>query len=664
MSNRTHQKYRPSKFTPRDYQEHVFDLVFEGLEQHNSVLYGLPTGTGKTVVFCMISERLLENPSNKVLVLAHRTELIMSAYNKIKKHCDLDEWQIGAEKGSWYAPFTARVVVGSIASLDGNRLKEVCKRYGFTHCIYDEAHHATAPGSIKIFKELGVKEGKCKLIGCTATWLRNDKTQLYAIEPDGNTVTVEDKTSKEQRPVNPEDVVFDKFLCNYTVEWAWREGYLVEILDYTANFGADLSKVKLTKGAKTKEYSEQDLAKLLENDAERDDALIDVWAQKAGDRPTVAFCTSVVHAYQMAEAWRAKGFKALAVSGETEENERIKAFEDFVNGEIQILCNYGVYTEGTDLPMISCIVHARPVKWWGLYFQMTGRGLRPLPGVIEHLNTAEERKAAIAASAKKNCIVIKAADIDSRAGDICTPPTMVGIPVDFDTESLPLIQVKDKIDEFDKEKKEGRILVERPKTYGLLVATLEKTDRLKASYGPSADKWAVNDKGFRLMNGLPVGKGYSVELVQINANQMKLVVSVGKQELYSKIGKPIDGEKTTFRDYLEKAELYAQSVVDQHYQEYREKEKAGKTGKSKGTLAILTQKQINVLCRNGHKRNEIDCMTTGHARKLIRAYMDAYKAKLESGEIASSTVVAQRVEHAEVDHHYYADEASPFDEGY
>lgn len=601
-----------NKYTLRPYQEETAKTVLEAIDDGMTrILYCLATGMGKTVIFSDLIDVFLMQ-EHRVLVMAHRKELIMGAYKTIKDYCNLPEHMIGAEKADWYAPRSAVVVVGSVQTLQGKRLSAVMDWLKPTRMIVDESHRASASSYRKVYSAAGVYDGKCVLIGCTATPIRSDKENLYAETPDGLPVMVDDAKIKAQRPATREECVFERMVSQFDMLYGIDNAYLVEPIGSIVRTTTDLSKVKKTADGDYQESGEDGLAKVLDADTERTSAIVDKWEDVAKDKPTIVFCASVTHAHHAAQEWQERGYTALDVNGETDTNIRTKAFEDFSNGRLQVLTNYGVYLEGTDLPNCACIVHMRPTKWWGLYVQASGRGLRPITGVIDGKHTVQHRRDAIAASVKPRCIIIDCVDIDKRTGGLCTMPNIIGLPSELDLEEIPLLEANAKIKEFEEVKE--RVLGEKPKTYRDLVARLEWVDLLRKSAHKEADDWAVTDQGFRMIKGVPVGKGYSAELLSPVAGEYKLVVTIKGQEkpILARVSKP----GRNFDEYLLAAAKQAQDAIAAH-----------NIVRPKGTLALLTYKQAACLRANGHSDKEIDGFTTGYAKKLINGYMDKWKAR-------------------------------------
>lgn len=605
----------------------VHDAMMRGVTR---ILYELATALGKTVCFSALCDDFLmmmsdlNSEGKKVLVLAHRKELIMGAYRTIQSHCGLSDYLIGAEKADeWHAPRTARVVVGSVPTLQRDRLQALLQWFQPDVIITDESHHATSDTYMNIFRACGVFTGKCVLIGCTATPYRSDKQQLYIKNHKGEISTVIDKNSKEEREATEEDCLFQEIVCQYDMKYGLIEGYLCDVLPGRVLTGVDLSKVKKDKHG---EYQQAALSKAIDL-PERTLLTFHAWEKaermhnghliRCKDQPTMVFCASVEHAHNAAQEWQEHGYTAMAVDGCTEDFDRTKAYEDFKNGSLQCLFNYGVYLEGTDLPNIGCLVMLRSTGYIGLYKQMVGRGVRTLPGILKGLNTQMERLNAIFNSAKPFCFLIDAVDVDRRVGGVCSTPNLIGLPSELDLDGVTLLEADETIKKFEEVKE--RVIGEKPKTFTDLVARLEWVDMLRKSAHRQADDWAVTDQGFRMVKGVPVGKGYQAELLSPNAGEYKLLVTIKGQDkpILSRVSKP----GRDFDEYLLAAAKQAQDAIAAH-----------NVVRPKGTLALLTYKQVNCLKANGHTLLEIDAMTGREAKQCINQYMDRWKQKQTAQE--------------------------------
>ena len=182
-----------------------------------------------------------------------------------------------------------------------------------------------------------------------------------------------------------------------------NENWLSNVLFTTVSINADLSKVKSGAGG---DFQTAALSKAVST-PENNEATYYAWHERAADRKsTLIFCVDVRHIHELTATFRAHGVEAKFVTGETPSNTRNEILEGFKKREFPILLNCGVFTEGTDIPNVDCVILARPTKSRNLLVQMIGRGTRLYPG-------------------KDNCHVIDM--VSSLRTGIVTTPTLFGL---------------------------------------------------------------------------------------------------------------------------------------------------------------------------------------------------------------------------------------------
>lgn len=319
-------------------QESVTAVQHEWDSGHRKTLLVLPTGCGKTVVFCKISEEEVAK-GRRVLILAHREELLSQAADKMEKVTGLG---CAREKagdsclGSWF-----RIVVGSVQTLQREKRLAAFPQDYFDTIIIDEAHHALAAGYQQVLQYFCT----ANVLGVTATPDRCDKRDLGKY--------------------------FDSLAYEYTLPQAIREGYLVPIKALTFPLRLDLSGVRMTNG----DYNAGDVGNALDPYLHQ---IAQTIAEQCAEKKTVVFLPLVATAQKLQQLLIEEGMTAAEVNGESEDRQEV--LRDFDNGRYQVLCNAMLLTEGWDCPTVDCVIVLRPTKSRALYCQMVGRGTRLSPG--------------------------------------------------------------------------------------------------------------------------------------------------------------------------------------------------------------------------------------------------------------------------------------------
>lgn len=298
----------------------------------------LPTGCGKTIVFAKIAEDCVRS-GNRVLILAHRGELLDQAANKILKATGL---RCAVEKAedscldSWY-----RITVGSVQTLmREKRLHQFPKDY-FSTIIIDEAHHCISDSYRRI---LDYFQG-AEVLGVTATPDRGDMKDLGQ--------------------------VFQSLAYEYSLPQAIKEGYLCPIRALTIPLQLDISGVNLSAG----DFAAGALGSALDPYLEQ---IAEEMTRICQNRKTVVFLPLVSTSQKFRDILNQHGFCAAEVNGNSPDRSDILA--DYESGKYNVLCNSMLLTEGWDCPSVDCVVVLRPTKVRSLYSQMVGRGTRLFPG--------------------------------------------------------------------------------------------------------------------------------------------------------------------------------------------------------------------------------------------------------------------------------------------
>ncbi len=322
----------------RPYQSEAKAAVFEQWETIDRTLLVLPTGCGKTIVFAKVAEECVRR-GRRVLILAHRGELLEQAADKIAKSTGLMSAVEKAENtclGSWY-----RIVVGSVQSMQREKRLSQFPEDHFDTIIIDEAHHCISDGYQKVLGHFP----EAKVLGVTATPDRGDMRNLGEY--------------------------FQSLAYEYTLPKAIKEGYLSPIKALTLPLTLDLSGV----GVQAGDFKSGDLATALDPYLRQ---IAEEMENYCADRKTVVFLPLVKTSQKFRDILNEKGFRAAEVNGES--RDRAEVLEAFEKGEYNVLCNSMLLTEGWNCPSVDCIVVLRPTKVRSLYSQMVGRGTRLHPG--------------------------------------------------------------------------------------------------------------------------------------------------------------------------------------------------------------------------------------------------------------------------------------------
>lgn len=294
--------------------------------------------TGKTIVFAKVTEDCVRD-GERVLILAHRGELLEQAADKLSKSTGLGCATEKAEEtclGSWY-----RIAVGSVQSLmREKRLSQFPKDY-FDTIIVDEAHHVISDSYLRVLNYFE----QAKVLGVTATPDRSDMRNLGQF--------------------------FESLAYEYTLPKAIKEGYLTPIKALTVPLKLDLTGV----GQQAGDFKAGDLGTALDPYLYQ---IADEMVKYCMDRKTVVFLPLIKTSQKFRDILESKGFSAAEVNGDSD--DRAQTLADFEAGKYNVLCNSMLLTEGWDCPAVDCIVVLRPTKIRGLYCQMCGRGTRLYPG--------------------------------------------------------------------------------------------------------------------------------------------------------------------------------------------------------------------------------------------------------------------------------------------
>lgn len=315
------------------------------------------------------------------MIIVHRRELVEQAAH----HCRLAypdktvEVEMGNSKYKGYGD----IVVASIRSLtSGDRLEKFFPGR-FKLVLVDEAHHIVARSYRDVLGYFGLNEpaeDSPVLVGVSATFSRPDGLKLGAAI---------------------DHIVYHKDYMDMI-----DERWLANAVFTTVRSEANLSKVKRDK---TGDFQLGSLSQAVNTD-NTNNITVRAWLANSHDRKsTLVFCVDIEHTKALTETFREYGIDARYVTSRTSKDVRAEQLRAFRNQEYPILVNCGLFTEGTDIPNIDCVLLARPTRSRNLLIQMIGRGLRLFPG-------------------KENCHIIDmVATLDTG---VLSTPTLFGLHPD------------------------------------------------------------------------------------------------------------------------------------------------------------------------------------------------------------------------------------------
>ena len=331
-----------------DYQEDMKGRIEGELRLHRSVMAQMPTGTGKTYLLTAVIDSFVSNnPMEKVWIVAHRRELVSQIDETVRKF------------HSYYASNTSSL----LSSVKAMSIQWLMRHYDEIEeepgmIVIDEAHHALA----KTYKEMWERFSNAKFLGLTATPCRlNGKgfTDLFDILVQSWSV--------------PEFISKGR-LATYDFVSIKSDGVTQRLIDSLQKRGAD------------GDYQNKEMDMLL-NKKPSIERLYQSLEEFGKDRKGIVYAINISHAQKITKVYQEHGVKAIAIDSKTPATERQQDIEAFKKGDIQVLVNVDIFSEGFDCPDVEFVQLARPTLSLAKYLQMVGRGLRVAKG-------------------KKNCVII------------------------------------------------------------------------------------------------------------------------------------------------------------------------------------------------------------------------------------------------------------------
>lgn len=331
-----------------DYQEDMKGRIEGELRLHRSVMAQMPTGTGKTYLLTAVIDSFVSNnPMEKVWIVAHRRELVSQIDETVRKF------------HSYYASNTSSL----LSSVKAMSIQWLMRHYDEIEeepgmIVIDEAHHALA----KTYKEMWERFPKAKFLGLTATPCRlNGKgfTDLFDILVQSWSVP---------------EFISKRRLATYDFVSIKSDGVTQRLIDSLQKRGAD------------GDYQNKEMDMLL-NKKPSIEKLYQSLEEFGRDRKGIVYAINISHAQKITKLYQEHGVKAIAIDSKTPAVERQQDIEAFKKGDIQVLVNVDIFSEGFDCPDVEFVQLARPTLSLAKYLQMVGRGLRVAKG-------------------KKNCVII------------------------------------------------------------------------------------------------------------------------------------------------------------------------------------------------------------------------------------------------------------------
>lgn len=325
----------------RNYQQDLVDKIYARWQQGDrKIMAQCPTGGGKTIIFTEIARQFIAK-GTRVLILAHRQELIIQAANKVQEIIGVEP---GIIKNGFKPNYEALIQIGSIQSVvSPSRLSQLTK-VGLV--IIDESHHFNLNNS---YGKILFQFSNAYILGVSATPIRLDGKGF--------------------------DNYFDSLVYGISVQELINRGYLCPFKLYAAEHQMKTEGIKNCNG----DYSLSQLAK--ENNAIKlSGQLVKTYRQYADNKKTIVFAINVEHSRDIVKAYKRSGINAAHLDSKCSVKERQTILKQFAQGEIKVLSNCELFTEGFDLPSLEAVQIARPTKSLSLWLQMVGRVLRPSEG--------------------------------------------------------------------------------------------------------------------------------------------------------------------------------------------------------------------------------------------------------------------------------------------
>ena len=338
----------------RPRQSLFVERSLAALCDHGNTLSIASTGFGKTIALSAVVAKSLEGSDSKACILAHRDELTAQNRAKFGRVApDITTSVVDAEAKSW----AGRATFAMVPTL--SRPANLAAMPALDLLVIDEAHHAVADSYRRIIDHVRGANSYCRIFGVTATPNRGDRKGLREI--------------------------FDNVGDQVRLGELIASGHLVPPRTFVIDVGVQEQLRAVRKSAA--DYDMTEVAQIM-NRAPVTDEVVRHWQEKASERPSVVFCSTVAHAENVAAAFNDAGVSAAVIHGDLDAGMRRRILAAYAAGEIRVIVNVAVLTEGWDHPPTSCVVLLRPSSYKSTMIQMVGRGLRTVdpeehPGIVK-----------------------------------------------------------------------------------------------------------------------------------------------------------------------------------------------------------------------------------------------------------------------------------------
>jgi len=323
----------------RDYQLEAIDAVHDAWARGaKAPLLVLPTAAGKTIISSEIMARVFKGSGGRCLFIAHREELLTQTMDKVRLVSPMTRVGLVQQKHNELGREITVASIQTIGHRSKNKLKALIASGSFRLVIIDEAHHAVGAQYMSVIQALREANPDMLLMGMTATPGRADGIAL--------------------------DRVFDVVAYEKNAFEMIRDGWLVPPHGFRVDIDIDLDKVDTGDG----DYVVTQLSKLM-NTPHVNRAVVEAWRAYGHDRKCIVFACDVAHSHALAQEFNDAGHHAVALDGSMKKKDRHEALRRFREGEVKLLVNCNVLSEGYDDPSAEGIVFARPTQSQGLYIQ-------------------------------------------------------------------------------------------------------------------------------------------------------------------------------------------------------------------------------------------------------------------------------------------------------